>query len=307
MKIQHAVQLGATMYTPATNSPEKLLKLITGQQYSNLRSLVICLEDAVLEKDIHQAMINLKDVLTRIKQQRIERKVALFIRPRNLEVAKAVMGWGLQSSFDGVVIPKFTIEDCERWCSILPSDLALMPTFETGHYFDAHYRSEALNALRFNFHKILCLRVGGNDLMSCLNLRRPKNVTIYETPVGFLLNQIIGEFVPYGFSLSSPVFEHFADTDLMKKELEKDVVNGLFTKTAIHPSQIDLIHSYYSVSATEYEEAELILNPHSNSVFKSGGSMLEPATHRNWAKAIMMRAEVFGVKKAKEPFLKIIN
>lgn len=68
----------------------------------------------------------------------------------------------------------------------------------------------------------------------------------------------------------------------------------MLAKTAIHPSQLDLIHSEYRVSAVEYYEANAILDANAKSVFKVHGSMLEPATHHNWAKGII-RAELYGV------------
>jgi citrate lyase beta subunit len=42
-------------------------------------------------------------------------------------------------------------------------------------------------------------------------------------------------------------------------------------------------------------DAEQILQHDAKSVFKSNGSMLEPATHRNWAQRIVLRAQHYGV------------
>jgi citrate lyase beta subunit len=46
--------LGATLYMPATR-PD-LLAVVRGEKLSNLRSLVICLEDAVNESDVQFAI-----------------------------------------------------------------------------------------------------------------------------------------------------------------------------------------------------------------------------------------------------------
>ena len=51
------------------------------------------------------------------------------------------------------------------------------------------------------------------------------------------------------------------------------------------------------VNAEEFYEAQQILSQDAKSVFKSHGSMLEPATHRNWAEMILLRYQTFGLSK----------
>ena len=48
--LQHAIELGATMYIPATH--EQLWEVTQGEKFSFIQSLAVCLEDAVLEKDV---------------------------------------------------------------------------------------------------------------------------------------------------------------------------------------------------------------------------------------------------------------
>jgi len=176
-----------------------------------------------------------------------------------------------------------------------------MPTLETKEIFDMGHNMELNQALKYDFHKTLCLRIGGNDLLSCLNLRRPKNTTIYQTPVGMLISQLAGLFIPNGFQLSSPVCEHINHTQLLMSEICQDMNNGIYTKTAIHPSQIEYIHQALQINTEEFQEAQQILSQDAKSVFKSHGSMLEPATHRNWAEMILLRYKTFGLCKS-QPF-----
>ncbi len=294
-QLQHAIELGATMYIPATH--EQLWEVTEGIKFPILKSIAVCLEDAVLEKDVQTAMVNLKHLL----QKRLElpnlKAPALFIRPRNIEMAKHIVDWDLNHTYSGMILPKFTLHDLKQWMDILPPNINLMPTLETKEIFDMGHNMELNQALKYDFHKTLCLRIGGNDLLSCLHLRRPKNSTIYQTPVGMLIAQLAGLFIPAGFQLSSPVCEHIDRTQLLMDELCQDMNNGIYTKTAIHPSQIEYIHRAFQINSEEFHEAQQILAQDAKSVFKSHGSMLEPATHRNWAEMILLRYKTFGLSK----------
>ena len=99
--------------------------------------------------------------------------------------------------------------------------------------------------------------------------------------------------------MSAPVFEHFANADLLREEVERDLEHGLFTKTAIHPSQIDVIQAAYAVDADTLAEAEAMVMGEPRGVFASRGAMCEPETHGNWAHAVIRRAEAFGVTGAR--------
>ena len=73
------------------------------------------------------------------------------------------------------------------------------------------------------------------------------------------------------------------------------IMQGLFGKTAIHPSQIELIEKGFRVKARDVEEARRILMPDAAAVFKMNGRMCEPTTHNKWAQAVIERAELYGV------------
>ena len=295
-QLQHAIELGATMYIPATH--EQLWEVTEGIKFPLLKSIAVCLEDAVHERDVQTAMVNLKILLQKRLEQPNFKAPAMFIRPRNIEMAKHIVDWDLNHSYTGMILPKFTLHDLKPWMDVLPANINLMPTLETKEIFDMGHNSELNQALKYDFHKTLCLRIGGNDLLSCLHLRRPKNTTIYQTPVGILISQLAGLFIPAGFQLSSPVCEHIDHTQLLMNELEQDMNNGIYTKTAIHPSQVEYIHNAFKINAEEFQDAQQILSQEAKSVFKSQGSMLEPATHRNWAEMILLRYKTFGLCKS---------
>lgn len=292
--LKNALELGATMYVPATH--EQLWEVTQGGKYPELKSVVVCLEDSVREDDYEKAFSNLKRLLKRIEMNGAANGPAIFIRPRNIKSGNEIASLGYQHCYNGFVVPKFTLETLNDWqaCTALQSNVML--TLETGEYFDSGYVSEVKNALCGDFNEnILCLRIGGNDLLSSINLRRPRECTIYDTPLGSLIPKLVGQFVPKGFQLSSPVFEHYSNVQLLKEELALDKANGLTTKTAIHPSQLKVIHDAYKVNSVDYYEAQMIVDAEAKSVFKNNGSMLEPATHRNWANEVLLRAKIYGV------------
>ena len=83
---------------------------------------------------------------------------------------------------------------------------------------------------------------------------------------------------------------------LLEEEIRRDLANGLFGKTAIHPTQIGKIETMFRVDRTDVEEAEAILAPDAQAVFRMGGRMCEPTTHSKWARDIILRAQVYGVR-----------
>lgn len=292
-KFSSALELGATMYIPATH--HELWSITQGLKYPQLRSLIICLEDSIAEYDIPTAMMNLKNLLIRRQAEPKINLPALFIRPRHIEMAKHLMDWQLNHYFDGMVLPKFHLNNLKAWQQELDPQLQFMPTLETEEIFDMGHIHELKQALQYDFYKVLCLRIGGNDLLSCLKLRRPRSRTVYQTPLGTLIPQLVAQFVPLGFQLSAPVSENFSNSELLQQEIQLDLMHGLLTKTAIHPTQVELIHQAYRVDAEDMQDALHILKHDAQAVFKSHGAMLEPTTHRNWAEIILKRAEIFGL------------
>ena len=171
--------------------------------------------------------------------------------------------------------------------------LALMPTLETAIAFDRRALERLRERLLEAGNPIVCLRIGGNDLLQCLGLKRPKNLTLYDTPLRAVVNDLVLTFRPAGLALSSPVFEHLDSPQTLARELELDLAHGLLAKTAIHPAQIPVIEAAYRVCSQERELAERILAPDAPAVFQMHGQMVEPATHNRWAEQLLLRAQVY--------------
>ncbi len=301
-------ELGATLYMSILNP--NALDYIAGTKVPKLRSLVLCLEDALLEKDVSEGMNILEKILIRIGQVRLDITEThfplVFVRPRHLDMGKRIAQMAELHSVDGLIAPKIIAGDYAKWFEVVRhTDLYIMPTLETEEVFD----QSAMKDLRDEFlsvsaERILVLRVGGNDLMSCLGLRRVSNTSLYEGPLLYVVSMLMSVMRPKGFELTAPVFEnidgHGADADLLR-EVTRDVSFGFVGKTIIHPSQVDIVQNAFKVASADYEAATKILALDAAAVFKFEGAMCEPATHSNWARRILSRAKVFGVVGGEAP------
>lgn len=297
--------LGATLYMPATRND--IAGAIMHASIPGLRSLVICLEDAVSESDLPLALRNLEQLLQTLNnalKHNAQRDWPLvFIRPRHTQMGQWLVEHLDLRAIDGFVLPKFTLDSLPEWWQMLgDTHLALMPTLETEEVFDVvKMRELATTLVEHPCHeRIIALRIGGNDLMNVVSLRRPRHLTLYDSPMGYVIKMLVSVFGPRDFALTAPVCEHIDDHGVMARELALDMAHGLVGKTAIHPGQIDIIERALMVTPGEHSDALRILNS-TQAVFKSQGAMCEPATHRRWAAAILERARIYGLLNEQSP------
>jgi citrate lyase beta subunit len=202
---------------------------------------------------------------------------------------------------DGFVLPKFNEGVFNAYFDQLQgTSFKVMPTLETKEVFDFNAMSELRQGLLQDdiAQRILMLRIGGNDLMNLLGIRRPRSFTLYETPIGNVIAQLLTIFRPYGFSLSAPVFEYLDDVVTLRKEIKLDLAHGLIGKTAIHPTQVPAIESAYAVDVEDYEMAISLSDREAPAVFRMHNAMCEVATHQQWATGIINRQMCYGVKDA---------
>jgi citrate lyase beta subunit len=282
---------------PATRSD--ILDVVCATRLPELRSLVVCLEDAVAPVDVETALANLRQVLGRIHDRggRPANGPLLFVRPRDAEMAGVLNDWSLMKHVDGFVVPKLSLKSLRSWEKAVTNPaLAVMPTLETPEVFNPTAMVELGQALKAHLdERIVALRIGGNDLMGCLGLRRNPTMTLYSTPMGYVIPMLSGIMGSLGFALTAPVFEQLATPDILEQELALDIANGLVGKTAIHPSQIGIIQNALRVSLEDMNAARMILNSVAPAVFKYNDAMCEPATHYKWATRVMERAKWHGV------------
>jgi citrate lyase beta subunit len=291
-----AITLGASLYCPATRTD--LIALGNGK-LPRLRSLIYCLEDSVHEHQLEYALENLRWTLPQLDLPGPTR----FIRVRNPCIAEQVSGFEGLSTIAGVVVPKLTLDNLDDYLDAIHPSLNLMLTLETKEVFSATAMERLRDALleRNLAGRIMSLRIGGNDLLSLLGLRRQRNQTVHEGVLGFTIAQLVNVFRPHGFNLTSPVYEVFDDPITLQRESIQDLERGLFGKTIIHPTQIEVIERTYRVLQDDLEQAELILQPHAEAVFAMNGTMCEVSTHRAWAERMILQATIYGIQVNNQP------
>jgi citrate lyase beta subunit len=292
-----AYELGATLYMPVIHP--KAPDIAAGRVPSPSSSIVLCLEDALGESDVERGVRVLTGILSSLPQSRRDRPLT-FIRPRSYAMACRLHAIEGIHRVDGFVLPKARLEATPDWLSLLAgTKLKLMPTIETPEFFDPArlimFRDLLLAA---GPDRIAAVRIGGNDLLGAMGLRRVRGATAYEGPLGWFLSMAASILISAGIRVSAPVFDIIDDPETLRREVTRDVEMGFVSKTAIHPDQAALIETAFAVSTEDLCVARAILAHDARSVFQIGGVMCEPATHAAWARRTVDRAARFGCSNA---------
>ncbi|MDZ7706258.1 MAG: HpcH/HpaI aldolase/citrate lyase family protein [Trueperaceae bacterium] len=298
---QTALALGATLYLPATR-PD-LVALGNGDTLPELRSLVYCTEDAVAVADVEHAIANLAAALPQLVPVRGRFR---FVRPRSPALLARLLSLPGSDAIDGFVLPKASPANLAAYWELLePHErFWLLPTLETRDVFDPFGLAALRQALTEPnlARRVLCLRIGGNDLLNLLGVRRRPGQTLYDTPLRGTLEQLVSTFKPDGFALSAPVYDDFGDTTTLAAEVARDLDFGLTGKTAIHPRQLAVIEAGYRVDRAELALADAILAADAPAVFgvrtTAAETMAEPSTQWRWATAVRARARFYGLRDA---------
>lgn len=285
-------RLGAALYVPATS--RHLLSIASGNRLADIRTIIFCTEDSVSPEDMPLALSNLKEALQHFQSNPNRHR---FIRVRNPAILGKVLEMAGVEHLDGFVLPKVTAANIDTYIEqIDASHHCVMPTLETREVFSEECMRELLGLIDQSKRRkaILCLRIGGNDLLSLLRIRRPRGLTIYQTPIGQVIARLATTFIPYGFVLTAPVFDYLNDPVALGKEIQMDLSHGLVGKTAIHPLQVPQIESHYRVLSRDLDVAMRLLDPQSPSVFKMDHAMQERATNSCWAQAVVLNVSSYG-------------
>jgi citrate lyase beta subunit len=287
-----SIKLGATLYVPAIRND--LIEVGNRIKFPNLRTVIFCTEDSVRDVDLSTALKNIKTTIPCLEPCGIFR----YIRPRNLDVLRKILDMPYIDKINGFVLPKCDLHTTPKYFDVLSDypNFDIMPILETKIVFNLPdlYMFRDFLCQSPLYSKIISLRIGALDLMSILNIRRDIDKNIYVSPIGYSIDQLITIFKPANFELSAPGFEGLDQNKTLIEELSVDISRGLFSKTAIHPFQVDIIHSAYKVSSNELNVATKLLEPQSPAVFREGNRMYEKSVHTNWALTIIERASIFG-------------
>lgn len=345
-KDELALCLGAAMYTPGTRT--QLANELLDKKFPQLTTLIIDLEDAVADMDLERALENTYSTLVKIEASLTARLIEeaelplLFVRvrtPKHFEEVVAKLR-AVQHILTGYVMPKFELENGAAFLHILKREWAKgyelygMPVLETANLL---YKENRLAQLK-NLHEllyehrnmILNVRVGATDFLGVYGIRRKRHQTLYDVMVlrdglADILN-IFGR-KEHGFIVSGAVWEYFDSAEdipqqgavmtktltpaLMglQRECELDRLNGFQGKTVIHPTHVQFVNAYYTVTHEDYEDALAILHhTHDAGVLKSasGNKMNEMKPHHYWAVRILRQAEMYGVLRPQKTYLDLL-
>lgn len=284
--------LGASLYLPATH--KNLFAVAVRAKYPQVKSIIIDYEDAIFDEDLHDASKNLTQLLDIIPVQ----ELLIFIRPRSVEHLHALLLLEGIEKIDGFVLAKCDTTNMHAYFDQLhDKDFWVMPVLESPQVFDPSKMLEVKQFFLEHKKQILSLRFGGEDLSSYLGIKRQCKDILYDFyPLTQLLSNVVLHFKSAGFNITAAVFACFKNEEGFNKEVSEDLKMGLFGKTVIHPLQVALINEAYKVSQEEWSQAQKVMDEDAKAIMASDGMMLETIPHRRWAKGIMIRKDIYGVK-----------
>ncbi len=272
------------LYMPADRND--LRSSLEGRSDLGVCSITVCLEDAVRPENRRTAGETLARALE--EAEALPRQV--FIRPADAEALEHLLEIIPVERVAGFILPKATVQAIHQWTEKCFGLHTIIPILESREVLDPMGRRELAQACAAHPSVIPGARIGANDLFSLLGgLRRPADRTVYQTPVGSLIDGLLEAFCSQGVGLCAPVCDRMGDLDTLRREVEEDIHRGLFAKTAIHPKQVHAIWDAYRPPQQEVEEARRILDPSAPAVFGLNGDMLEPACHGEWARRLLQR------------------
>jgi citrate lyase beta subunit len=181
--------LGAPLYMPGNR--RDIIEIANGEKYSRLRSMIFCTEDAISTSDVDSCVRHIGLCLQGFREPSHRFR---FIRARNPEILARLLDLPDIEKVDGFVLPKFTEDVFHAYFDQLQgTSFKVMPTLETKEVFDVNAMTQLRQGLLQDdiAPRVIMLRIGGNDLMNLLGIRRPRFSTIYETPIGHVIAQLV--------------------------------------------------------------------------------------------------------------------
>jgi citrate lyase beta subunit len=276
--------LAPMLYMPADRCD--LAAVLEGRHDIGVCSIAVCLEDAVRPDNRKSATAALCSTLQTLDAT----PRAIFVRPADSDALDWLLECLPVEKISGFILPKATVQSIHAWIEKCCGLHTILPILETRDVLDYVGRRELAQACAAHPSNIPGARIGANDLFSLLGgLRRPTRRTIYETPVGHVIDGLLEAFSAVGVRLCAPVCDRIGDLETLGREVLEDIHRNLFAKTAIHPSQVHEIWNAYRPNTAEAKEALHILRPDAPAVFGLNGDMLEPACHGEWARHLLHR------------------
>lgn len=226
-----AVALGATLYAPATR-PTLADDMVKAAR-RGVKSMVVCLEDAIADTDVVRGEANLIDAFAGL-HARGSAAPLLFVRVRIPgQIGDLIDRLGDAAELvTGFVLPKFGASTGGAFLDALADTAArtglrllAMPVIESRETVYAETRAAMLDdiarLLAKHRDRVLAVRLGATDMSAAYGLRRPPDLTIYDIgPVAGVISDVVnvlGRADGTGFVITGPVWEYFSAGERMFK------------------------------------------------------------------------------------------
>ena len=291
MKKINYIELGATLFVPATH--KSLESIVGGIKYPNLRSVLIDTEDGIDVKSLEISLKRMKKLLNSYEKKQL----FVFIRPKNIELLKEILEFEGVDKIDGFILPKFSLSNAQEYLSLFKDhEFSLMPSIEGEELFNFSKLNELRDIILTNADRITLVRFGLEDMLRGLGMKRSCKDSVFDLSApSVAVGNFINTFKSVGFAVSGGVYPCFKDKEGFIKDVKRDLKEGLFSKTIIHPDHIELSNNLYKVTQEEYEEAHKICTS-KEAVFGLNGKMAESITMQPYSKVILQRAKVYGLR-----------
>ena len=231
MKKINYLELGATLFVPSTH--KSISDILSGSKYPNLKSVLIDTEDGISTENLELGLEKIETTL-----EKYERKELLvFIRPRDVAVLKRLLTFKDIEKVDGFILPKFSLSNAGEYFKVLDDyDFSLMPSIEGKELFNHTKLNELRDLILTNAQKITLVRYGLEDMLRQLRMKRSSQESPFDySAINAILGNFIATFKSSGFAISGGVYPYFKDEDGFIKDTKRDMKEGLFSKTIIHP------------------------------------------------------------------------
>ena len=236
--VELAYAIGALLYMPA-NRPSAAQDIMTLKK-AGLMSVVLCLEDAIGDKEVgnaEQYLANHFEYL-RLQAEAEKRLPLIFVRVRNPEQLLRIaerLGEDIRL-LTGFVFPKFNINNGRNYFSALKKVSAHcgfciygMPILEIPDIMNGETRLTELLAIKELLAEyrqlVLNIRIGATDFSGMFGLRRSYDMTVYDiAPIRDCIASIINVFLRLGsdYVISGPVWEYFTGGErVLKSQLRE--------------------------------------------------------------------------------------
>ncbi|QSZ42931.1 hypothetical protein GJV85_12710 [Sulfurimonas aquatica] len=295
MKKVNYIDLGATLFVPSTH--KNLEDILNAQKYPELKSVLIDTEDGIEDEKYEVALEKIQRVLRTYDKQ----KLLLFIRPKNCDGLRELLSLEGIEKVDGFILPKFSLSNAKEYLKILEKKkFFIMPSIEGSELFNQAELYELRDILLPYKEQILLVRFGLEDMLRQLRMKRSCEYSIfdYSAPAS-VLGTFIAIFKSAGFGVSGGVYPCFKDDAGFIRDVKRDLREGLFSKTIIHPKQIEITNELYKVTKEEYDEA-LYISKSDKALSAINRKMAEIKTMKPYSLEIIRRAELYGICDFKE-------